>query len=262
MPDHAHGGAGLATGDLLVALFAGAALLAYGLGVAVTRDRGWPAHRSAAWLLGVLAAALSVAGPLAERAHGDFVAHMVAHLLLGMLAPLLLVWAAPVTLALRALPVRTARRVPRVLGRWPVRVVTEPVVAAALNVGGVWLLYTTPLYAATHTSTPLHVAVHAHVFLAGWAFTIAIVSVDPLPHRRSYVHRAVVLVLATAGHAILAKLVYARPPLGVPTDQAETAGMLMYYGGDLVEVTLAVLLCARWYRATRPRPAQLLAEPT
>jgi hypothetical protein len=30
--------------------------------------------------------------------------------------------------------------------------------------------------------------------------------------------------------------------------------MLMYYGGDLIDLALIVLLCRQWYAATRPRP--------
>jgi putative membrane protein len=30
--------------------------------------------------------------------------------------------------------------------------------------------------------------------------------------------------------------------------------MLMYYGGDLIDVVLVVMLCREWYAATRPGP--------
>ena len=71
------------------------------------------------WLLGHVAAPAAASGPLAEAADTGFVAHMVTHLLLGMLAPLLLVLAAPVTLLLRTLPLAAARRVSRVLTSRP-----------------------------------------------------------------------------------------------------------------------------------------------
>ena len=173
---------------------------------------------------------------------------MVAHLLLGMLAPLLLVLGAPITLLLRALPVTAARRVSRVLAGKPARFVTEPSVAAVLSVGGLWALYLTRLYPAMHHDPVVHVVVHVHLFVAGYLFTIAMVSVDPLPHRRSDLHRAVVLILALAAHDILAKYLYAHPPIGVAAADAETGAMVMYYGGDAVDVAIMVLLCARWYR--------------
>jgi len=260
MGDH-HTGA--ATPDLLAAvgpLLAVLGIAAYLGLVAASRVPGWPRHRTVCWVLGSLAGAAAVTGPLAAAAQHSFPAHMAAHVLLGMLAPLLLVLAAPVTVLLRALPVPAARQISRVLASAPVAVLTEPVVAAVLSVGGLWLLYTTGLYAATHVRPELHLAMHAHVFLAGYLFAVAIVGIDPMPHRRSYLHRSVVLVADVAGHDILAKFLYAHPPAGVSGPVAETGAMVMYYAGDAVELALIVLLCARWYHAARPRqPARSAA---
>ena len=221
----------------------------------VTRTRGksWPRHRTVLWIGGSLSAAAAVSGPLAAAAHTSFTAHMVVHLLLGMLAPLLLALAAPITLLLRALPVYPARRVSRVLASRPARFFTEPIVAAVLSVGGLWALYLTGLYPAMQHDPVVHVVVHVHLFVGGYLFTIAIVSVDPLPHRRSYRHRAVVLILALAAHDILAKYLYAHPPAGVSASAAESGAMIMYYGGDAVDVAIMVLLCGRWYRSSGRR---------
>lgn len=47
----------------------------------------WPLYRTGFWVLGTICAAIAVVGPLAKRAHIDFIVHMLGHLLLGMLAP-------------------------------------------------------------------------------------------------------------------------------------------------------------------------------
>lgn len=192
---------------------------------------------------------------------------MYAHLLLGMLAPLLLVLAAPVTLALRALPAGRARRIARLL-RWPpVRLLTFPVVAAVLDVGGLWLLYTTGLYGAMHSYETVRLAVDAHVLGAGYLFAAALIGPDPAPHRASRPLRAAVLVLALAAHEVLARHVYASPPEGVAAADGQAAAVVMYYGGDAVELALVVVFCRQWYvaagrtlpaatvTAARPRPA-------
>lgn len=223
--------------------------------VLAAADRRWPIRRCVSWLLGCSAAALSVVGPWAGAADSSFRAHMVTHLLLGMVAPLLLVLAAPATLVLRSLPVASARRLSRLLTSAPLRVVTEPVVAATLSAGGLWLLYTTDLYPAMHHRPVVHLLVHLHLFVAGYLLTVAMISRDPLPHRRSFLHRSIVLVLTMAAHDVLAKHLYAHPPSGVSAADAEAGSMLMYYGGDAVELMIVVVLCQRWYRATRPRLA-------
>lgn len=229
------------------------AILAY-LALVALSDRPWPRRRTALWLAGNVAAAAALGGPLATAADGDFVAHAVTHLLLGMIAPLLLVLGAPITLLLRALPVSRARRVSRTLRMRPLRILTEPTVAATLNVGGLWLLYTTEMFAVAQRVPAVHLLVHAHMFLAGCLFTVVMISVDPLPHRRGYLHRSIVLILALAAHDVLAKVLYADPPSGVPGPEAESGAMIMYYGGALVDVVLMIMVCSRWFRGrSRPR---------
>jgi putative membrane protein len=227
--------------------------LAYAEGLWWARDRSpWPRHRTVCWYLGLLAAAAAVAGPLARAAHHSFTAHMVGHLLLGMIAPLLLVMAAPLSLALRALPVGAARSLPALLASPPPRVLSHPVVAAALNGGGLWLLYTTPLFALMHDSPLVHGIVHVHLLAAGALMSASLVGVDPQPHRASMAVRSAVLIGFVAAHAILAKHLFAHPPPGVEAADARIGAQLMYYGGDAVDVLLIVLLFAGWYRATRP----------
>lgn len=255
MPPHHHvatGGPAVLTIVAVAALALGAA--AYAAGLRATRSRSrWPVRRTLSWYAGLACAGVATVGPLAEASRSSFTAHMAGHVLLGMLAPLLLVLAAPVSLLLRALPPARARRVSAVL-RSPVpRVVGHPVVAGLLDAGGLWLLYTTGLFHLTHSSAVVGVVMHAHVLLAGWLFTASLVGPDPHPSRASFRVRAGVLVAFVAAHSVLAKWLYAHPPAGVSPADARTGAQLMYYAGDVVDVTLMVLLVAGWYAATRPR---------
>lgn len=239
--------------DLTGMLLPAAGIVGYLCLMARIGKGNWPLLRCGFWIAGNACAALSVTGPVPQFGGGQYVADMVRHVLIGMLAPLLLAQGAPVTLLLRALPATTARRLVRFLNSRPVRFVTRPIIAAALNIGGLWLLYATPLYPALDDHPLLHVLVHAHVFLAGYLLTISVVSTDPMRHRASHRHRAVVLVAAFAAHDILAKYLYAHPPAGIAGPAAQTGAIVMYYGGDAVDMLLLVLLAARWYRTSRPR---------
>ncbi|MCM3706813.1 MULTISPECIES: cytochrome c oxidase assembly protein [Cytobacillus] len=226
-------------------------LVLYGIAAMASgrKHTQWPVYRTVCWVLGVLLAILSVAGPLADRAHSDFSAHMISHLFLGMLAPLLMALGYPVTLMLRSLSVPLARRVSKVLRSRISQILTNPIFASFLNIGGLWLVYTTDLYSLMHESILLHLIVHFHVFLAGYLFTVSIVYFDPIPHRIPFISRAIVLVAALAGHGILSKYIYANPPAGVPAAQAELGSMIMYYGGDAVDILLIFLFCLQWYRS-------------
>lgn len=250
-------------------LFGIPALLAIGLyiGAVLTTDRRgrlrkWPLLRTASFVAGVFFATAAAVGPLARQSHADFTVHMAGHLLLGMLAPLLIALAAPVTLVLRTLNVRLARKLSRLLQSSFMGFFTHPVVASVLNIGGLWLLYTTDLYSAMHANIWVHIIVHIHVFLAGYLFTISLVYIDPIFHRFSYTYRTVVFILALAGHGILSKFIYAYPPTGIPEEQARIGAMLMYYGGDAVDLLLIFILFKHWYQSVRPRKLVSVAGKT
>ena len=243
--------------DLLFGILAMLAIIFYVGAVNLTNRRGrlrkWPLLRTVSFIAGVLIAAIALVGPFAHKAHADFTAHMAGHLLLGMLAPLLIALAAPMTLLLRTLNTHLARKLSGLLKSPFVGFYTNPIVASVLNIGGLWLLYTTDLYSAMHSSLLLHIIIHIHVFLAGYIFTISILYIDPVFHRYSYMYRTVVFILALAGHGILSKFIYAYPPAGVPVEQARVGGMLMYYGGDAVDLLLIIMLFLQWYQSVRPR---------
>ncbi|WP_345045869.1 cytochrome c oxidase assembly protein, partial [Georgenia daeguensis] len=144
---HQHTAGPWAVLEIGVVLVLLAAAAGYAAALRAARDRSpWPAHRTALWYAGLLCVGAALLGPVAEAARASFTAHMLGHVLLGMLAPLLLVLGAPVTLALRALPAARARTLTGLLRHPVVRAVTHPAVAATLNAGGLWLLYTTDLY--------------------------------------------------------------------------------------------------------------------
>jgi putative membrane protein len=220
------------------------------------RRTTWPAARSLSWLLG-LAVVGAVIGPLGS-AHGDLRAHMAAHLLVGMTAPVLLVLARPVTLALRTLPRSAARALAGALRSAPVRVLTDPFVATALSVGSLWLLYRTALVGPMLHDPRVHLLVSVHLLLGGWLATAAVLALDPAPHRRPAGVRAGALAAGMAGHDVLAKLLYADPPAGV--HDAAAGARLMYDGGTVVHVLVAALLWRQWYRSREGVRAAELAR--
>jgi putative membrane protein len=235
------------------------AAIGYLVAVIVVGRRGgrWPASRTVCWCAGLACAAVALLGPLPHAGQRSFVAHMSGHLLLGMAAPVLLVMAAPVTLGLRTLPVARARTLSRALNAAPVRFLTHPVTAGVIDAGGLWLLYATGLYGQMSRHGWLHLLISLHIMAAGYLFTAAVVGVDPAPHRPGRWTRAAVLIAVVAAHGILAKYLYAHPPAGVAPAAARSGAELMYYGGDLVELTVVIVFCRQWYLAVAPdRPAR------
>nr|SBO96016.1 hypothetical protein BN4615_P5532 [Nonomuraea gerenzanensis] len=228
-------------------------LLAAAYLVPAARATGWKGWRSALFVAGLALVAAALTGPIAAWAATDFRGHMVQHLLVGMLAPLGLVLGAPVTLLLRSLPAARARRLARLLRHRAVHAVANPVTALLLSAGGMIVLYCTPLYRLVLAHGALHAAVHVHFLLSGCLFAWVIAGPDPAPRRPTVVARLVVLGVAIAAHSVLSQLMYAGVgvDLPVPEEQRRGAAEIMYYGGDLAELLLALALVAGW----RPRPA-------
>lgn len=246
---HAHG-AGL---WLLIGAVVAAAVLysALALRQGIGARRPWSAWRVAGFLGGSSLVVVALWPPLVPYPDGDFREHMLQHLLIGMIAPILLVLAAPITLLLRSLPAWHARRVARLIRSGPVHVLANPMVALLLNVGGMAALYFTPLYLAMQQSPLLHLLVHVHFLLAGCLFAWVIAGPDPAPNRPSVPARLVLLGIAIFVHATLAQLLYAGlfVAVSVPPEQLRGGAELMYYGGDLAELGLAFALVSSW----RPR---------
>jgi len=90
--------------------------------------------------------------------------------------------------------------------------------------------------------------VHVHLVASGYLFAWVVAGPDPGPARPTVRARLVVLGIAIAVHASLAQLLYAGLLVDVhePVAGMRAAGDLMYYGGDLAELLLALALLLSW----------------
>ena len=121
--------------------------------------------------------------------------------------PLLLVFGAPLTLAMRAMPARTdgsfgpREMLLRMVHSRVLRVLGHPIVAAVLFTGSLSVFYYSRLFELamfTHTG---HVLMTAHFLLTGYLFVWCLVGMDPGPARPPYPFRLVLLLMTLAFHA-------------------------------------------------------------
>ncbi|MGZ4591921.1 MAG: cytochrome c oxidase assembly protein, partial [Actinomycetes bacterium] len=190
--------------------FLALAVALYATGVLVLHRRGvaWPVGRTISWAAGLAVFAWATVGGLGLYSHVLFSAHMVAHMLLSMVAPIGLVLGAPVTLALRALP---GPRTPGELGPRQLlqaalhsraaRLITHPLLALALFVGSLYALYFTPLFPSLMSHHLGHVAMEFHFLAVGFLFFWVLVGIDPAPRRLPPVARIGLLFAAMPFHA-------------------------------------------------------------
>jgi len=235
---------------------------AYAVGVRrlAARGRRWPMARSAAMAGGAASAWVS-----AVVGDASFTRHMGEHLLLGMVAPFLFALSAPLTLALQSAGPATRQSLRRVLHGPIGRVLARPVVGFCLLGAGLVAVYLTPLLERTATSTPVHLAVHAHLVAGGLLFLVPLVGVDTLPRPVPFGARLLAVLLAVPFHAFLGvALLAADEPLAPEAypsldDQRRAAGLL-WAGGELLTLAVAAVVFARWWRAEERAGRRLRAQ--
>ena len=189
------------------------AVALYIRGVIILTRRGdkWPVGRTVAFALGISAIDYATSGGLGVYAKFSFEYHMIAHMLLGMVAPIGIVLGAPITLALRTLPQgRTSEErgvrgtLIALLHSKPAAVFTNPASALAFFDGSLFVLYMTPLFGNLMQSHLGHLVMSVHFLLAGILFFHVIIGIDPNPRKVPHIVRIVILFAAMSIHAFFA----------------------------------------------------------
>jgi putative copper resistance protein D len=182
----------------------------YVKGVIVLTKRGdkWPVGRTISFALGISVIDFATSGGLGVYAQFSFSYHMLAHMLLAMVAPIGLVLGAPMTLALRTLPqgrTPTERGVRgSLLAALHSKVgtfYTNPVVALLIFDGSLFALYFTDLFASMMQSHLGHLVMNLHFLAAGFLFFFVVIGIDPNPRKIPHLVQIVILFAAMSIHA-------------------------------------------------------------
>ncbi|MEE4590890.1 cytochrome c oxidase assembly protein [Streptomyces sp. DSM 41524] len=246
------------------------ALGLYGWGVVRLRRRGdaWPVGRLVSFVLGVLTIAVAMCTKLNDYGMVMFSVHMVQHMIISMVSPILLLLGAPVTLTLRALPAAgRGRKGPRELlvallhSRY-MRIITHPAFTIPLFIASLYALYFTPLFDFLMESKAGHIAMMVHFLAVGLVFFWPIMGVDPGPHRPGYVMRMLELFSGMPFHAFFGIALmmasepmvgaYKHPPasLGVDALSDQTwAGGIAWAFSEIPSVIVLVALVYQWYKS-------------
>jgi cytochrome c oxidase assembly factor CtaG/putative copper export protein len=237
------------------------------------RRRGdhWPVGRTLFWLLGCALLVWTTSGAPGVYGRALFSMHMVEHMTVAMVVPFLLVLGAPITLAMRTLPVRRdGSRGPRewllllVHSRW-MRIIGHPVVASVVFISGTVIFYYTPLFdlaLRTHTG---HVLMTVHFLLSGYVFSWLICGIDPGPPRPVYPLRMIILMVSLAFHAFVGIAMMSsvetlggewfaalnRPWGPTLAEDQVRGGALAWALGDYPAALMSTALALRWIQSDR-----------
>ncbi|MGW6011806.1 cytochrome c oxidase assembly protein [Streptomyces sp. NPDC055210] len=252
----------------LVACLVGLALYGWGVTRLVRRGDAWPVGRTVAFVVGVLTVMLVLCTGLNDYGMVMFSVHMVQHMVISMLSPILILLGAPITLALRALPTAGRGRTgPRELllmllhSRF-MRVVTHPAFTIPLFIASLYALYFSPIFDFLMGSKTGHVAMMCHFLAVGLVFFWPIMGVDPGPHRPGYLMRMLELFAGMPFHAFFGiALMMASEPmvetyknpaasLGIDALSDQTAaGGIAWAFSEIPSVLVLLALLFQWYRS-------------
>ncbi|NUU23303.1 MAG: cytochrome c oxidase assembly protein [Streptomycetaceae bacterium] len=252
-----------------------AMVLLYGAGVwrLVRRGDKWPIGRTLAWLAGVVTVLFATSSGLAVYGTALFSVHMVQHMVLSMLSPILLLLGAPITLALRAL--RPAgrdadgkpRRGPReillaLLHSRFAAVMSSPGVTLPLFIASLYVLYFTPLFDAAMGNMWGHRWMMAHFLVVGLLFFWPIMGIDPAPRKHGYVMKMIELFAGMPFHAFFGVAVmmssslmvdaFAKPPASWGTDvlsDQQMGGGIAWAFGEVPSVIVLLVIFSQWSRS-------------
>ncbi|MCX4432033.1 MULTISPECIES: cytochrome c oxidase assembly protein [Streptomyces] len=255
----------------LIACLAGLGL--YGWGVVRLARRGdkWSVGRTIAFVLGVLTVMLVMCTKLNDYGMVMFSVHMVQHMVISMLSPILILLGAPITLALRALPVAATRgnKGPRELllmflhSRY-MRIITHPAFTIPLFIASLYALYFSPIFDFLMGSKTGHIAMMCHFLAVGLVFFWPIMGVDPGPHRPGYLMRMLELFAGMPFHAFFGIALmmasgpmvetYKHPPASLGIDalsDQSAAGGIAWAFSEIPSVLVLIALLFQWYASEK-----------
>ncbi|WP_193047111.1 cytochrome c oxidase assembly protein [Mycolicibacterium baixiangningiae] len=258
--------------DLILGSAAIVLALVYLAGWWRLRRRGdaWPAGRTVAWLLGCATLLITTSSGLGRYMPAMFSVHMVAHMLLSMLVPILLVLGAPVTMALRAVPAAGKGQPPgprewllAALHSRVSRFLTHPIVALILFVAGFYGLYFGGLFEAGVDDHAAHILMNVHFLLSGYLFYWVVIGVDPTPRRIPQLAKLAIVFASLPLHAffgvvlmgmqtVLAEGFYRSLQLSWHNDllgDQKLGGSIAWAAGEIPLVLVLLALLIQWRRS-------------
>lgn len=254
--------------DLAWTLVSVFGVLLYLGGVWRLRSRGdkWPIGRTIAWVAGFVFLFYTTNGSLNAYEQYLFSQHMLAHMMLTMLIPLVLVLGAPITLLLRA----TYKRDDGSWGGrewvlWAVQTpyskfITHPVVAAVMFSGSLWVFYFTPIARWATQEHLGHQWMIVHFLISGYLFSLSMIGIDPVPYRFPYPMRIVTLFATMASHAFFGVTLMTGDGLlladwygamgrtwgATPLEDQNLGGGIAWGIGELPTLALALIVAIQW----------------
>ena len=226
------------------------------------QGRPWPWWRTGMFLAGLAVLVLATESGVGAYSDTLFWDHMIQHLMLIMIAPVLLVAGQPLTLLLRASrePLRT--RADRVLKSRVVSALTWPPFAIIAYTATIVGTHLTGLMNVIMSNAAIRDGEHVLYLVVGFLFFLPLVGDEPIRWRISYPARLLVLFLTMPVDTFTGlALGYSGTPMATvgprpswapsPLSDLHSGGAVMWIGGDALMFAVMMLVFLAWTRDGR-----------
>lgn len=255
--------------NLLLATIIVLVMVAYVAAFILLRRRGvaWPWLRLVSWLIGWgILLWLATAGIWAYSS-AMFSKHMLVHMTLNMLGPVLIVLGAPMTLALRVLPAQAdgapgVRELLAAVMAWkPLEVILHPIVVGINFVASFYIIYFSSLFGYLMRYHWGHQLMTIHFLVSGLLFFGLVAGPDRMPRELPHIAKLAFLFAAMPFHAFFAVAVMQGESLiggdyykalAMPwmtdliADQNE-GGQYTWALGEVPMVVVVIALVVQWF---------------
>lgn len=223
--------------------------------------------QTVSFISGLLFIAWATSSNISRYAMVSFSSHMVQHMVLSMIAPILIVLGGPITLALRALPAENESE-HRNLRSWIVsllhspysRFITHPLIVLAIFTFGLYGIYFTSAFGSLMSGHVGHLFMEMHFIIAGTLFTYVVIGIDPSPRQVPHWARLILVLVALSLHAFFAiALMQSTTPVGRewyspvmppwitnPLDDTYAGGGVAWALGEVPTLILMIVVAIQW----------------
>ncbi|GGF14817.1 hypothetical protein GCM10007298_08670 [Williamsia phyllosphaerae] len=228
----------------------------------------WPVYRTLSWFGAMVILVVALNSGVAMYSHHLFWVHMLVHLMLIMVIPLLLVVAQPIRLGLDTLGPTGAQRLRGFMTHRVTRFFTSPAFSVPLYAAVLVGTHLTGFQQAMSENMWIHETESVVYLVSGYLLLLPTIGGEFSGHDLSHPVRFVTLLISMGPDTLVGVILmltdrpiapaYGESRMGWgPSALADQniAGAIMWFGGDGLMMLLLVLVAGQWIRAeTHPDP--------
>ena len=209
----------------------------------------WPVGRTVSFVGALAVLAVTLQSSIDVYSHEFFWLHMIQHLLLIMVVPVLFILGQPIRLLTESTDLISEQCSRALLSR-VVSVITFPLLALAAYAAVLVGTHLTGFMQTMQTHMWLHEVEIVLYLGSGYLFFLPLLAHEPLRRELSYPLRVFLLLLGMTVDTVVGVMLMMSTQGAFPLSDIHTGGGIMWVVGDGLMFAVTVLVVAQWMRDT------------